>query len=76
MTTLVKVEKNGKIALPFEFSNKFGIAEGNILGIEYENRTVKLHKTKVPAFSELAGVWGEEMDEVIDKIHKRRKEWR
>ncbi len=72
MTTLVKVEKNRRIALPREFSDKFGIAEGNILEIEYEDRTVKLHK--VPAFSELAGVWGEEMDEVIDKIRKRRKE--
>jgi AbrB family looped-hinge helix DNA binding protein len=74
MTTLVKVEKNRRIALPREFSDKFGIAEGSILGLEYENRTVKLHK--VPEFSELAGVWGEEMDEVMDKVRKRWKEWK
>ena len=74
MTTLVKVEKNRRIALPPEFSDKFGIAEGNILGIEYEDKKVKLHK--VPAFSELAGVWGEEMDEVMDKVRKRWKEWK
>ncbi|ODS40763.1 hypothetical protein BEH94_01225 [Candidatus Altiarchaeales archaeon WOR_SM1_SCG] len=74
MTTLVKVEKNRKIALPLEFSDKFGIAEGSVIGIDYEDRTVKLHK--VPAFSELAGVWGEEMDEVMNKVRNRWKEWK
>lgn len=71
----VKVTRNYQVTIPEEVRRKLGIKEGDYVTIEITTEGEAILKRVIPV-ENLAGVWDEEMDEIMEKVMEEWKTWK
>ncbi len=71
----VKVTRNYQVTIPEDVRKKLGIEEGDYVSIEAPDEALAVIKRVVP-IEDLAGVWDEEMDKIMEDVGELWKIWK
>ncbi|MBS7252039.1 MAG: AbrB/MazE/SpoVT family DNA-binding domain-containing protein [Candidatus Freyarchaeota archaeon] len=71
----VKVTRNYQITIPVSIRRKLEIKEGDYVSIEVSGEGEAVLKKVIPV-EDLAGVWDEEMDNIMKSVSESWKTWK
>jgi len=71
----VKVTRNHQVTIPESVRKRLGIREGDYVSIEVSGEGEAILKRAI-SIEDLAGVWDEEMDRVMEDVKKIWKTWK
>ena len=71
----VKVTRNYQVTIPEGVRRKLGIKEGDYVSIDVSGETTSVLKRVIP-LEDLAGVWDEEMDDIMKSVSELWKRWK
>jgi AbrB family looped-hinge helix DNA binding protein len=69
------VTRNYQVTIPEEVRDKIKINEGDFVEVEAVD-SGRIMLSKIIPEEQLAGAWGEEMDEVMEEVGKIWKNWK
>jgi len=71
----VKVTRNYQVTIPESVRKRLGIREGDYVSIEVSGEEEAILR-RVISIEDLAGVWDEEMDRVMEDVKSLWKAWK